>query len=145
MGRLDYHPTTLPPVVQVWLANLKTEADAQDIVEPTPLSAVESDMYRILREEMDIAVDPIVQDGIFTLHLVMGKVAFEALDRNADYFITPMPELHTPGPDELDVLEKPSPVDDNAAPAPAPKKDESESKAVEEALAAATKVDAEQK
>merc|ERR1712224_837874 len=107
--RLDYHPTTLPPVVQVWLANLKSEADAQDIVEPTPLSAVEADMYRILREEMDIAVDPIVQDGIFTLHLVMGKVAFEALDRNADYFITPMPELHTPGPDELDVLEKPSP------------------------------------
>jgi len=87
--RLDYHPTTLPPVVQVWLANLKQEADALDVVEPTPLSAVEADMYRILREEMDIAIDPIVQDGIFTLHLVMGKVAFEALDRNADYFITP--------------------------------------------------------
>jgi len=87
--RLDYHPTTLPPVVQIWLQNLKMEADAQDIVEPTPLSAVEADMFRILREEMDIAVDPIVQDGIFTLHLVMGKVAFEALDRNADYFITP--------------------------------------------------------
>lgn len=90
--RLDYHPTTLPHVVQIWLANLKSEADAQDQVEPTPLSATEQDIFRILKEEMDIAVEPIVQDGIFSLHLVMGKVAFEVLDRHADYFITPAME-----------------------------------------------------
>merc|ERR1712039_884447 len=56
--RLDYHPTALPHVVQLWLANLKQEADAQDHVEPTPLSPVEEDILRVLREEMDIAVTP---------------------------------------------------------------------------------------
>merc|ERR1711933_440087 len=42
--RLDYHPTSLPNVVQLWLANLKSEADALDEVTPSPLSAVEQDV-----------------------------------------------------------------------------------------------------
>jgi len=87
--RLDYHPTSLPNVVQLWLANLKNEADAQDIVEPTPLSATEQDILRILQEEMDIAASPGVQDGIFTLHLVMGRSAIEVLDSYEDYYVTP--------------------------------------------------------
>merc|ERR1711977_286863 len=48
--RLDYHPTMLPHVVQLWLANLKSEADAQDAVEPTLLTQTEQDILRILRE-----------------------------------------------------------------------------------------------
>merc|ERR1719439_219668 len=38
---------------------------------------------------MDVAVNPVVQDGIFTLHLVMGKTVLEVLDTYADYYITP--------------------------------------------------------
>lgn len=87
--RFDYHPTSLPSIVQLWLANLKSEADAQDVLEPTPLSPVEQDILRILREDMDIAVEPLVQDGIFTLHLVMGKTAIEVLDAVEDYYVTP--------------------------------------------------------
>lgn len=87
--RLDYHPTKLPNVVQLWLANLKAEADAHDVLEPTPLSGPEADMLRVLREEMDVAVSPAVQDGIFTLHLVMGKTVIEVLDPYADYYVTP--------------------------------------------------------
>merc|ERR1719443_2463085 len=78
--RLDYHPTMLPHVVQLWLANLKSEADAQDVIEPVPLSPVEEDILRVLREEMDVAVTPFIQDGIFTLHLVTGKTVIEVLD-----------------------------------------------------------------
>merc|ERR1712060_821856 len=52
--RLDYHPTTLPNVVQLWLANLRQEADA-----------------------LDVDVTPTLQDGILTLHLVMGKTILE--------------------------------------------------------------------
>jgi len=87
--RLDYHPTTLPNVVQLWLANLKQEADAQDIIEPAPLTLVEEDILRILREEMDIAVTPSLQDGILTLHLVMGKAVLEVLDSHGDHYVTP--------------------------------------------------------
>lgn len=87
--RLDYHPTTLPNKVQLWLANLKSEADAQDSVEPAPLSHVEEDVLRVLKEEMDVAVTPVVQDGIFTLHLVMGKTILEILDSYLDYYVTP--------------------------------------------------------
>merc|ERR1719375_1234306 len=87
--RLDYHPTALPNVVQLWLANLKQEADMQDVIEPVPLSPVEEDILRVLREEMDVAVTPLIQDGIFTLHLVMGKTVLEVLDSYADYYATP--------------------------------------------------------
>merc|ERR1712224_606621 len=65
------------------------EADAQDVVEPALLTQTEQDILRILREEMDVAVNPVVQDGIFTLHLVMGKTVLEVLDTYADYYITP--------------------------------------------------------
>eukprot|EP00929_Paragymnodinium_shiwhaense_P112569 TRINITY_DN80816_c0_g1_i1.p1 TRINITY_DN80816_c0_g1~~TRINITY_DN80816_c0_g1_i1.p1 ORF type:complete len:580 (+),score=147.95 TRINITY_DN80816_c0_g1_i1:57-1742(+) len=84
--RLDYHPTSLPNDVQHWLSSLKTEADSLDVMEPTPLSVIEQDILRVLREEMDVAVTPIVQDGIFTLHLVMGKSIIEVLDGYADYY-----------------------------------------------------------
>lgn len=87
--RLDYHPTALPNVVQLWLTNLKAEADAQDVIEPVPLSPVEEDILRVLREEMDVAVTPIIQDGIFTLHLIMGKTVLEVLDSYGDYYATP--------------------------------------------------------
>jgi len=87
--RLDYHPTTLPNVVQLWLANLKSEADAQDFIEPVPLSPVEEDILRVLREEMDVAVTPVLQDGLFTLHLIMGKTVLEVLDSYNDYYVTP--------------------------------------------------------
>jgi hypothetical protein len=87
--RLDYHPTTLPNVVQLWLANLKQEADTQDVIEPVPLSPVEEDISRILQEEMDVAVTPLIQDGIFSLHLVMGKTVLEVLDSYSDYYATP--------------------------------------------------------
>lgn len=87
--RLDYHPTALPNVVQLWLANLKSEADAQDVIEPVPLSPVEEDILRVLREEMDVAVTPLIQDGIFTLHLIMGKTVLEVLDSCGDYYATP--------------------------------------------------------
>jgi len=90
--RLDYHPTTLPNSVQLWLASLRAEADAQDVIEPVPLSPVEEDIMRILQEEMDVAVTPIIQDGIFTLHLVMGKTILEVLDAYADYYATPAME-----------------------------------------------------
>jgi hypothetical protein len=90
--RLDYHPTTLPNSVQLWLASLKAEADAQDVIEPVPLSPVEEDIMRVLQEEMDVAVTPIIQDGIFTLHLVMGKTILEVLDAYADYYATPAME-----------------------------------------------------
>lgn len=87
--RLDYHPTALPNVVQLWLQNLKCEADAQDVVEPVPLSPVEDDILRVLRQEMDVAVTPWIQDGIFTLHLIMGKTVLEVLDSYGDYYATP--------------------------------------------------------
>jgi len=87
--RLDYHPTTLPNIVQLWLANLKSEADAQDAIEPAPLTPVEEDILRVLREEMDIAVTPTLQDGVLTVHLVMGKAILEVLDPYGDYFVTP--------------------------------------------------------
>lgn len=87
--RLDYHPTSLPNVVQLWLANLKAEADAVDIVEPTPLSFIEKDILRVLREEMDVAVTDVLQDGIFTLHLGMGRTVIEVLDSYVDYYVTP--------------------------------------------------------
>eukprot|EP00408_Alexandrium_pacificum_P000839 CAMPEP_0171222658 /NCGR_PEP_ID=MMETSP0790-20130122/35375_1 /TAXON_ID=2925 /ORGANISM="Alexandrium catenella, Strain OF101" /LENGTH=249 /DNA_ID=CAMNT_0011688607 /DNA_START=14 /DNA_END=759 /DNA_ORIENTATION=+ len=87
--RLDYHPTTLPSSVQIWLQNLKAEADAQDHVEPAQLSPVEEDILRVLREEMDVAVTPSIQDGILTLHLVMGKTILEVMDSCTDFFITP--------------------------------------------------------
>merc|ERR1712228_320625 len=87
--RLDYHPTALPHSVQAWLANLKAEADTQDEVEPTELSPVENDILRVLREEMDVAVTPATQDGIFTLHLCMGKTVIEVLDAYSDYYVTP--------------------------------------------------------
>merc|ERR550537_1068755 len=87
--RLDYRPTTLPGVVQLWLASLRSEVNALDKVEATPPSVVEQDIERVLREEMDIAVTPVVQDGIFTLHLVMGKVAIELIDSYSDYYVTP--------------------------------------------------------
>jgi hypothetical protein len=79
----------LPNVVQVWLANLKSEADAQDEVTPTPLSPVEEDVLRVLKEELDLAVEPVVQDGILTLHLTMGKIVLEILDSYQDYYVTP--------------------------------------------------------
>jgi len=87
--RLDYHPTPLPRMVELWLTNLKSEADAQDVIEPAPLSAVEEDICRVLREEMDVSVTPVVRDGIFTLHLVMGKTVLEVLDSYVDYYVTP--------------------------------------------------------
>uniref|UniRef100_A0A7S2NGD6 RAP domain-containing protein n=1 Tax=Zooxanthella nutricula TaxID=1333877 RepID=A0A7S2NGD6_9DINO len=87
--RLDYHPTSLPNVVQLWLANLKAEADAQDVIEPVPLTQTEEDIFRVLREELDVAVAPVLQDGILTLHLVMGKAVLEVLDSHADYYVTP--------------------------------------------------------
>eukprot|EP00933_Yihiella_yeosuensis_P045534 TRINITY_DN4092_c0_g7_i1.p1 TRINITY_DN4092_c0_g7~~TRINITY_DN4092_c0_g7_i1.p1 ORF type:complete len:528 (-),score=97.97 TRINITY_DN4092_c0_g7_i1:400-1938(-) len=87
--RLDYHPTTLPGPVQLWLANLKTESDAHDAIECTPLSAVEQDILRVLQQEMDVAVTPALQDGVLTLHLVMGKTVLEVLDSYQDYYVTP--------------------------------------------------------
>jgi len=87
--RLDYHPTALPGPVQIWLQNLRADADAQDVVEATQLSPVEEDILRVLREELDAAVTPTVQDGILTLHLVMGKTALEVLDSHADFYVTP--------------------------------------------------------
>jgi len=87
--RLDYHPTTLPTPVQIWLQNLRAEADAQDVIEATQLSPIEEDILRVLREEMDVAVTPTMQDGILTLHLVMGKTILEVLDSHADFYITP--------------------------------------------------------
>lgn len=87
--RFDYHPTTLPNVVQLWLTNLKSEADEQDVIEPVPLSPVEQDILKILTEEMDFEVEPIVQDGVFTLHLVMGKTVIEVLNAMDDYYVTP--------------------------------------------------------
>jgi len=87
--RLDYHPTTLPNVVQLWLANLKQESDAHDVVEPKPLTNIEEDILRVLREEMDVAVTPLLQDGIFTVKLVMGKSIIEVLDASGDYYVTP--------------------------------------------------------
>merc|ERR1719401_1399087 len=46
-------------------------------------------MLRVLREEMDIAVTPSGQDGILTMHLVMGRAVIEVLDAYADYYVTP--------------------------------------------------------
>jgi hypothetical protein len=87
--RLDYHPTALPNVVQLWLTSLRTEADEQDVIEPVPLSPVEEDILRVLRQEMDVDVTPLIQDGIFTLHLIMGKTVLEVLDSYGDYYATP--------------------------------------------------------
>jgi hypothetical protein len=87
--RLDYHPTSLPNSVQLWLSSLKAEADTQDVIEPVALSPVEEDILRVLREEMDVAVTPLIQDCIFTLHLIMGKTVIEVLDSYADYYATP--------------------------------------------------------
>lgn len=87
--RLDYRPTSLPNVVQLWLVNLKSEADVHDVIQPVLLSPVEEDMLRILREDMDVEVLPTVQDGVFTAHLVMGKTIIEVLDSYADYYVTP--------------------------------------------------------
>jgi hypothetical protein len=87
--RLDYHPAALPEHVQQWLATLKQEADALDVVEATPLSAIEDDILRVLREELDVAVTPIAVDGLFTVHLCIGKDIIEVLDSHSDYYITP--------------------------------------------------------
>eukprot|EP00931_Biecheleriopsis_adriatica_P015907 TRINITY_DN11905_c0_g1_i2.p1 TRINITY_DN11905_c0_g1~~TRINITY_DN11905_c0_g1_i2.p1 ORF type:complete len:501 (+),score=116.54 TRINITY_DN11905_c0_g1_i2:38-1540(+) len=87
--RLDYHPTALPSPVQLWLQNLREDGEAFDIIEPAPLSAVEQDMLRVLQQEMDVAVTPALQDGILSLHLVMGKSVFEVLDSYEDYYVTP--------------------------------------------------------
>lgn len=87
--RYDYHPTALPNVVQLWLANLKAEADEQDVIQPTPLSWLEEDILRVLQEELEVAVTPVQQDGLFTLHLVMGKTVLEVLDSQVDYYVTP--------------------------------------------------------
>eukprot|EP00403_Amphidinium_massartii_P005038 CAMPEP_0178374354 /NCGR_PEP_ID=MMETSP0689_2-20121128/2333_1 /TAXON_ID=160604 /ORGANISM="Amphidinium massartii, Strain CS-259" /LENGTH=496 /DNA_ID=CAMNT_0019994321 /DNA_START=45 /DNA_END=1531 /DNA_ORIENTATION=+ len=87
--RLDYHQISLPPTVQLWLGNLRAEADTHDVIEPVPLSATEQDICRILREEMDVAVTPVLQDGIFTLHLVMGTAIIQVLDSFGDYYVTP--------------------------------------------------------
>merc|ERR1719444_741685 len=38
---------------------------------------------------MDIAVTPTLQDGVLTLHLVMGKAVLEVLDSYGDYYVTP--------------------------------------------------------
>lgn len=87
--RLDYHPTALPQAVQLWLQNLQSESEAHDALDPIPLTAVEADILRILREEMDVAVTPALQDGILSLHLVMGKTVLEVLDSYEDYYVTP--------------------------------------------------------
>merc|ERR1711964_688955 len=92
--RFDYHPAQLPEGVSEWLEALRIEAGQHDVVEPAPLTPVERDIFRVMTEEMDLdlggdAADPVLQDGIFTLHLVMGKVAFEVLDARQDYFVTP--------------------------------------------------------
>lgn len=92
--RFDYHPTQLPDGVAEWLEALRIDADSFDVVEPAPLAVAERDIFRVMTEEMDLdlggdAADPVLQDGIFTLHLVMGKVAFELLDSRQDYFVTP--------------------------------------------------------
>merc|ERR1712072_1096715 len=47
------------------------------------------DILRVLQEEMDVPVTPIIQDGIFTLHLVTGKTVIEVLDSYGDYYATP--------------------------------------------------------
>merc|ERR1719261_1804333 len=54
-----------------------------------PLSAVEQDIMRVLKEEMDVAVAPVVQDGILTVHLAMGRTVIEVLDSYVDYYVTP--------------------------------------------------------
>jgi len=87
--RLDYHPTTLPNAVQLWLATLKAESEAHDEITPVPLSKVEQDILRILEQELDVAVTPALQDGVLTLHLVMGKTVLEVLDSYDDYYVTP--------------------------------------------------------
>ena len=46
-------------------------------VEPEPLSPVEEDIFRVL-QEMEVPVMPWLQDGVQTLHLVMGKTVLEA-------------------------------------------------------------------
>lgn len=87
--RLDYHPTSLPEPVQRWLATLKDEADALDAVEATPLTPIEHDILRVLREELDVAVTPVAVDGLFTVHLCIGKNVIEVLDAYSDYYVTP--------------------------------------------------------
>eukprot|EP00928_Gymnodinium_smaydae_P071332 TRINITY_DN54955_c0_g1_i1.p1 TRINITY_DN54955_c0_g1~~TRINITY_DN54955_c0_g1_i1.p1 ORF type:complete len:514 (-),score=135.81 TRINITY_DN54955_c0_g1_i1:42-1583(-) len=87
--RLDMSPVPLPAAVEVWLNDLRVDADAKDQVEPVPLSAVETDILRILREELDVAVTPVIQDGIFTVHLSMGRTVLEVLDSYGDYYVTP--------------------------------------------------------
>ncbi|CAJ1339905.1 unnamed protein product, partial [Effrenium voratum] len=87
--RLDYHPTVLPAQVQVWLQNLKAESEAHDSIEPTPLSPVEEDIFRVLHAEMEVAVTPSFQDGVLTLHLVMGKTVLQVMDEYEDYYVTP--------------------------------------------------------
>lgn len=87
--RLDYRQADWPNTVQHWLASLRAEADVQDGEGPVALSDVEKDLLRILREEMDVAVTPVVMDGALTLHLVMGKTAIEVLDDFGDYYVTP--------------------------------------------------------
>lgn len=52
-------------------------AQAHDSIEPTPLSPVEEDIFRVLHAEMEVAVTPSFQDGVLTLHLVMGKTVLQ--------------------------------------------------------------------
>lgn len=86
---LDYHPGSPDTAVQTWVADLKAEGDAQDRMEATPLSAIEEDILRVLREEMGVAVTPTLQDGILSVHLVMGRTALEIMDSKEDYYFTP--------------------------------------------------------
>mmetsp|Transcript_6297 Transcript_6297/g.14966 ORF Transcript_6297/g.14966 Transcript_6297/m.14966 type:complete len:504 (+) Transcript_6297:43-1554(+) len=87
--RLDYHPTVLPAPVQLWLQNLKAESEAHDAIVPTPLSDVEQDILRVLEQELDVAVTPILQDSVLTLHLVLGKTVLQVMDAYDDYYVTP--------------------------------------------------------
>lgn len=87
--RLDYHPTVLPAQVQLWLQNLKAESEAHDAIVPTPLSDVEQDILRVLEQELDVAVTPILQDSVLTLHLVLGKTVLQVMDAYDDYYVTP--------------------------------------------------------
>ncbi|CAK8999941.1 unnamed protein product [Durusdinium trenchii] len=87
--RLDYHPTTLPAQVQIWLQNLRQESEALDNMEPDPLSPVEEDILRVLQQEMDVAVTGCFPDGVLTLHLVVGKTVLQVMDEYEDYYVTP--------------------------------------------------------
>lgn len=87
--RLDYHPTALPQSVHDWLTELRSEAEAQEAEQPSPLGPTEQDILRVLREEMDIAVNPALQDGVLSVHLVMDRLVLEVLDSHGDYYVSP--------------------------------------------------------